>query len=370
MRLARRFCPAARSWPWVRVRVWVRNGLLAWGFTAQLLAAELKFALDEFPLNETPPGFRSALSGEGRPGEWRMVLDEIPSAFSSVTPKAPAVTKRQVLAQLSRDITDERFPLLIYEKETFGDFTLTTRLKMVSGIKEQMAGVVFRYQDEKNYYYVRASSLGNTFRFFKVVNGQRSSPIGPEMEIPGDTWHELTVECQGNQIRCLFNGEEVLPTITDTSFTSGKIGFWTKSDSVSYFSDTHIHYTPREPFIQSVIREMLRKYPRLLGLRVYALQTGKPRPVTIASSRDEELGQEGSHVESGVILRDSIYYGKTRQGVTVTLPLHDRNGDTVAAVRVTMRSFRGQTEQNAIARAMPIVKEMESRLRGAKGLYE
>jgi hypothetical protein len=52
------------------------------------------------------------------------------------------------------------------------------------------------------------------------------------------------------------------------------------------------------------------------------------------------------------------------------MPLHDRNGDTVAAVRVLMRSFKGQTEQNAIARALPIIKGMETRIRSARDLIE
>ena len=56
--------------------------------------------------------------------------------------------------------------------------------------------------------------------------------------------------------------------------------------------------------------------------------------------------------------------------VVVTLPLHDRNGDRVAAARVVMRSFAGQTEQNAIVRAMPIIKQMQGRIQNAKDLAE
>jgi hypothetical protein len=46
----------------------------------------------------------------------------------------------------------------------------------------------------------------------------------------------------------------------------------------------------------------------------------------------------------------------------VTLPLRDRNGDSVAAVRVKMKSFKGQTEENAILRALPVVKQMQERV--------
>jgi hypothetical protein len=59
--------------------------------------------------------------------------------------------------------------------------------------------------------------------------------------IPSGTWQQLTIECKGNQIRCLLNGQELI-SLSDkaNAFTSGKIGFWTKSDSVSYFGDTSI----------------------------------------------------------------------------------------------------------------------------------
>ena len=132
-----------------------------------------------------------------------------------------------------------------------------------------MAGVAFRIQDEKNFYVLRASSLGNNFRFYKIVNGERGPLFGPEIPIPTNIWHELSIECKGTQIRCFLNGNQAIPTLTDTSFTAGKIAFWTKSDSVSYFCDTRIVYTPREPLAQVIVRDTVKKYPRLLGLKIY-----------------------------------------------------------------------------------------------------
>src|SRR5580765_6483409 len=140
-------------------------------------AAELYFDFSSFKLNEAPPGFRSTVFGTGNPGDWKIILDEVPSAMPAISPNGPSMAKRPVLAQLSRDRTDEHFPLLIWDQETLGDFTLNTRFKLVEGQEEQMAGLAFRIQDEKNYYYIRASGLGNTFNFFKIVDGVRSAPI-------------------------------------------------------------------------------------------------------------------------------------------------------------------------------------------------
>ncbi|MDX1953233.1 MAG: family 16 glycoside hydrolase [Verrucomicrobiota bacterium] len=328
-------------------------------FTAS--AAELTFDFSKTPENETPSGFISTVAGEGKPGEWRVIMDEVPSLLPSLTGSA-SISRKPVLAQLSRNPLDEHYPMLVYDNEVFGDFTLTTRFKTVSGVLDRMAGIAFRYQDERNYYYVRASSTGNTFRFFKVVQGQRSAPIGPEIEIPSGKWHELKIQCMGNKISCWLNGKEVIPTLTDNSFTSGKIAFWTKSDSVSYFAETRISYKPRESLAQALIRETQEKYSRVLKVRIYARQE-KDGPIQVIGTTDPaDAGKLAEKVELDVIERGSSYFGRQKGYVIVTMPLHDHNGDTVAAVRLELKSFPGQTEQNALARCLPIIKDMERRL--------
>jgi hypothetical protein len=351
------------------------NGLkfAGWVFllvALRAIAAERIFDFGAWPENQTPPGFRSTVTGKGKPGDWKVILDEVPPLLKPINPAAPIVTKRPVLAQLAQDPTDEHFPLLIYETETFNDFTLTTRFKTMSGVLEQMAGIAFRIQNESNYYVLRASSLGNTLKFYKVVNGQRGVIIGPQIEIPSGIWHELGVECKGNSIRCLLDGKEVIPPLTDSSFLSGKVGFWTKSDSVSYFSDTRVIYTPREAPAQQIVRDVLKKYPRLVALRVYVL--GKDRQATrlIASGNEGELGQPGGKTEQEVISRGETYYGKDKDSVSVIMPLRDRNGEPLAAARVVMKSFPGQTEQNAIVRAVPVIQELQKQVRSHEDLVE
>jgi hypothetical protein len=345
----------------LRVTCW----LLVLSSVCQGLAGEKVIDFGKFALDQSPPGFSSVLSGGGKPGEWRVILDR-----SAAAPDAGADSSAlPVLAQLSQDGTDERFPILIFDEENFGDFTLATRFKIVDGLFEQMAGVAFRIQDTNNYYYVRASVLGNSFRFIKVVNGQRLTTVGPSLQIERGVWHELSIECKGNRISCLLNGKPVIPPLTDNTFTSGKIGFWTKSDSVSYFGLTRIDYTHYEILAQALVRETLTRYPRLRGVRIYALD-GDETPKIVASNYPDELGQPGGKVERDVITRDVSYYGKDKGIALVTLPLHDRNGDVAAAVRIVMQSFPGQTEQNALARAQPVVKAMQSRVRNAKDLLQ
>lgn len=330
--------------------------------TVSGFAGERVINFNDYPLDQVPAGFRSVISGRGSPGNWKVIHE--PGAEE--TAKGPS----KVLAQLSQDGTDERFPMLVFDEEVYRDFTLKTRFKIVDGLFEQMAGIAFRVQDTNNYYYVRASALGNTFRFVKLVNGQRLTTLGPSAPIAKGVWHELSLECKGNRITCTLNGQELIPPLTDNTFTAGKIAFWTMSDSVSYFGPTHITYTLHETLAQVLVREAVEKYPRLLGLKIFALQSDGEVPRIVASNYPDELGRPGGSVEKDVITRDVMYYGKQKKAVLVTLPLHDRNGEVAGAVRLVMQSFAGQTEQNALARAQPIVKEMELRIRTAKDLLQ
>src|SRR4051812_48791379 len=200
-----------------------------------LSAAEKVLNFSGYRENETPSGFRSVVSGTGKPGEWKILLDDAPTLLAPVSPKAPSTSKRPVLAQLSRDKTDEHFPMFVYDEESFDDFVLSTQFKIVDGVEEQMAGIAFRIRDENNYYYVRASALGSSLVFYKLVNGLRSPPVAVKLPISKGIWHDLRLECKGTKILVQLDGKSILPDMDDNTFLSGKLGFWTKSDSVTYF---------------------------------------------------------------------------------------------------------------------------------------
>jgi hypothetical protein len=314
--------------------------------------------------------FSSALAGGGRPGDWQIVMDEVPSAFAPISSNAPpAINHIPVLAQLDTDPTDERFPMLIYNKETFKDFQLNTKFKIVDGLVEQMAGMVFRYQNESNFYVVRVSALGHNVRFYKVVNGVRGNLVGPPLDVSTGVWHSLGIQCEGNRVTVWLDNNLVMPSLQDDTFTSGKIGFWTKSDSVTHFGDTQISYTPVIPMVQLLIQNIVQQEPRLLGLRIYALdKSGIPH--VIASKDSKEVGRTGTESEQGAIDKGAIYFGRGKGTVAVTMPLDDRNGNPIAAVRVQMDSFFGETQDTAILRARMIVQMMQAQIMSSQDLAE
>lgn len=335
-----------------------------------LNAADLYIDLSKKTDEGMPKGFESVLGGKGRPGKWTILEDEVPGYFKSFSEKALNTNVRPVLAQVSEDLTDEHFPMLIYTEQNFKDFSINTKFKLVRGVIETMAGIVFRYQDENNYYYVRASGGGSSFAFFKVVNGIRGEPVKVQVEIPIGEWQSMGVQVEGPKINVTLNDKPIIPELTDYTFNAGKIGFWTKSDSVSYFADTIIQYKPMVIAAQSMAKHILEAFPRLLDLKIFAPnKQGGPAKV-IAAMHDESLGEEENEAVRDVIANGKQYYAKNKKVVTVTMPVRDRNGDPVAAIRISMKSFLGQTQANALARAIPVVELVQSRVLYLKDFYQ
>jgi len=339
------------------------TSFLVAGFALGVSAAQIEFDFSKDAVGKLPPGFLSLATGGGEPAHWKVVEEPVPPLLARLEPNAPAnTTQRAVLTLQSFELGENYFPVLLFTNEIFTDFTLTTRFKIGGGIVEPSAGVVFRALDQSNYYVVRASAEGNLL-WYKVVDDRSYQNLGIGVKVPmaKDVWRELRIECSGSQIRCYLDGKLAIPpaapgaptndlAINDTTFSHGKVGFWSKADSRSYFVDARVQYNPHVPYVQIVIGNILKKYPRLLGLKVYA-DKNPGLPVVIGSMNDHDLGMAGTKTEEDVIGRGSLYYLKDSKAVEITLPLRDRNGEIVAALSVKMKSFRGETQSNAVARA-------------------
>jgi hypothetical protein len=343
--------------------------LLAWATSG----AERTFNFGEYPFDKTPSNFVSVISGRGTPGEWKILLDQAPSLMPARDTNAPAMTQHAVVAQVDRFAMDQHFPVLIYNDDKFDNFTFSTRFKIVDGGLAQMGGIVFRYQNPTNYYVLVASVLDKHFWFFKLVNGVRSDKlIGPAVEIAKNEWHEMSVKCDGNHIDCLFDGKQVIPMITDDSFSKGKVGFWTKSDSVVYFTDSKLNFTPRETLAQMLVASTIEDYSRVLGMRIYAARTGQTNIMVVAAKDPAELHKPGGKAEADVLHNGKSYFGRDRKAgtVTVTVPLRDRNGDSVAAVAFVMKSFPGETEDTALVRSQTMINKIQPRVTSLDDLLQ
>jgi hypothetical protein len=177
---------------------------------------------------QMPAKFHSAKTGGGTQEKWAVMAD----------PAAPS--KSNVVAQTSTDRTDYRFPLLISDEGSFQDLDLSVKFKAVSGSIDRAGGLVFRLKDPNNYYIVRANALENNYRLYHVVNGRRSQFAGANFKVTSGEWHELRVEAVGNKIICYYDGNKKIEATDETFKDAGKVGLWTKADSVTSFDDLRV----------------------------------------------------------------------------------------------------------------------------------
>ena len=187
------------------------------------------YDFDRDAAGQMPGKFHGALTGQGEKGKWVVKVD-------SSAPSQP-----NVLAQVSNDKTDYRFPLAIADEGSFQDLDLSVKFKAVSGEVDRAAGLVFRLRDANNYYIVRANALESNYRLYRVVAGKRVQFAGANFKVASGEWHELRVECIGNRITCYYDGDKKIESTDDTFKEAGKVGLWTKADSVTYFDDLRVN---------------------------------------------------------------------------------------------------------------------------------
>ncbi len=349
--------------------------LLCLALAGTVCGDQIDFHFGTSPAGPLPAGFSTALAGFGHPGQWQILTDAVPPVPTDPAATNTAAVTQGVLAQTAVEPRDEHFPLCVYDGLQFRDFKFTTRFKVQSGLLEQMAGIVFRYQSASNFYVLRVSELGHNLSFYPMVNGIRTSDpilIAPNLNFAPGTWHTLAVNVEGINFNCFLDGRPVGPEIHDTLYPVGKVGFWTKSDSVSYFTDASVEYTPRVPAAQQLVDRLLEKQPRIVGVRVFAPATaGATNGLSIIASKvPEEVGQPAGDAETTALNDGTIYYGRTKETVVVTLPFRDRNGDPIAVVRFELKSFFGETQDNALTRATQLLKIMEEQVTSRDELME
>jgi hypothetical protein len=150
---------------------------------------------------------------------------------------------------MDQDETAYRFPVCVLDSLSAADVEISVRFKPLRGKVDQGAGIVWRYRDADNYYVLRANALENNVVLYKVEAGVRrdldpkgSGPFayGRKATIEPGVWSALRVDVTGSVFEAFLDGEKLFE-VEDSSFgEAGKVGVWTKADSVSYFDDLRV----------------------------------------------------------------------------------------------------------------------------------
>jgi len=193
---------------------------------AVVLAQSAKLDFDKDAVDKAPAGFSFALTGQGKPGVWVVRKDD--------------QAHGNVLVQTDADRTDYRFPVAVYDAFTAKDADLSVQFKTLSGKGDQGAGLVWRYRDQNNYYISRCNALEDNCTIYHVVNGRRVAFSNQNVKVASNVWHTLRVEAVGDHFVVTYDGKKVLDAKDGTFKDAGKVGLWTKADSVIAFDEFSI----------------------------------------------------------------------------------------------------------------------------------
>jgi Domain of Unknown Function (DUF1080) len=187
------------------------------------------------------------VAGQAAPGktsEWNFDGDPVgglpggATVFSgkwAVRAEAGAPSPPNALCQTG----NAEFPALSLSETIYTDATVEASFKPISGRGDQAAGIIFRIQDKDNYYILRANALEDNVNIYKYVRGRRIFITGANAKVSSNKWHRLGVEVTGSRIRGSLNGQPMVET-SDGAFRAGKIGLWTKADSVTCFDNIKV----------------------------------------------------------------------------------------------------------------------------------
>jgi hypothetical protein len=167
-----------------------------------------------------------------------LAVDPVIGHWESVIEEGSAV----VLADARRWKTDKAAtPFPIAAVRGVDDFTsgvMTVKFKLLGGESDQIAGLVFGLTPANEYFYARYNTKDGNVALWQFVDGARRRLLegGEHLQLPLNAWHDLRVEVRDRKVRASVNGrlhlEHTLP-----GPISGRVGFYTKRDSVTAFKD-------------------------------------------------------------------------------------------------------------------------------------
>lgn len=183
---------------------------------------------DDVKPGQPPPGWTFTKTGDGTP-KW------------TIEQEASAPTQPNVLKQSG----EADYPLAIKEDSNLKDGFVEVQFKPVSGKDDQAGGVIWRCKDANNYYICRANALEGNVVLYKTEKGKRKAldilgrkgGYGVKEPVAANRWHTLRVEFSGTRFKTIFNGKQLFE-VEDPAFKdAGKVGLWTKADSVTLFDN-------------------------------------------------------------------------------------------------------------------------------------
>jgi len=131
------------------------------------------------------------------------------------------------------------FPIAVAQNvDNFTDGAISMRFKLIGGTLDRCAGILFNVKPNGDYLAVRFNGTEDNLVLWTFNNGKRSFVKRGSENVPLElgTWHDMKVEISGTQLRGYLDGKLLLEhTLSEP--VAGKVGLWSKTDSMSEFMD-------------------------------------------------------------------------------------------------------------------------------------
>jgi hypothetical protein len=175
---------------------------------------------DSAPVGRPPPGWTCGVTGSGTP-RWSVEAD-------LGAPSKPNVLKQSGVAS---------YPWCVKTDTSLTDGWVEMKFKAVAGNEDQAGGLVWRWKDGDNYYVARANALEDNVSLYYTANGSRHTIKYSDAPVAPNVWHVLRVTFRDAAVRVSLDGKTYIETVNDRITGPGKVGVWTKADSVTLFDD-------------------------------------------------------------------------------------------------------------------------------------
>ena len=122
--------------------------------------------------------------------------------------------------------------------ENFTDGEISMRFQLLDGALDQCAGILFNLKPNGDYLAVRFNGKEDNLVLWTFNKGVRKfvKKGAEDMPLKMREWHSMKIVVHGTKLEGWLNGKRLLE-YTLPEPVSGKVGVWSKTDSVAYFDD-------------------------------------------------------------------------------------------------------------------------------------
>src|SRR5438874_4249366 len=125
--------------------------------------------------------------------------------------------------------------------DDFRDGEISMRFRLLGGQLDQCAGILFNLEPNGDYLTVRFNGKEDNLVLWRFKSGKRSfvKKGVHDVHIKMGEWHRMKIAIAGTQLRGYLD-DELLLEYTLAEPVSGKVGLWSKTDSVSQFGEYEV----------------------------------------------------------------------------------------------------------------------------------